>query len=244
MNSIKDGDYFTYSWKPGFGPSTDSYWCRDRRCVARADQHGDIVLIDTYNYWPFKDREYDTDIFTYEGLAREYSKYVTEDKFDIEFICNLNDYEFIEEWEKDDYDNVVYVGYQCTKKWAKPKGAEVSNSALIKKHKDQLASAVYDKNAAESRIQWINDELNKLETAMNEYDEDVVGVVQRRPENTIGMLFEGVILATAIINEKVKHGTKLYSEDYVRDLKLQILSLEEQIDDMWMEERVRGEWDE
>lgn len=67
---------------------------------------------------------------------------------------------------------------------------------------------------------------------MNEYDEDVVGVVQRRPENTIGMLFEGVILVPAIINEKVRHGTKLYSEDYVRDLKLQILSLEDRIEDM------------
>ena len=80
---------------------------------------------------------------------------------------------------------------------------------------------------------------------MNEYDEDVVGVVQARLfDGNRGGYFEGVILAPAIINEKVKHGTKLYSEDYVRDLKLQILSLEEQIDDMWMEERVRGEWDE
>ncbi len=39
-------------------------------------------------------------------------------------------------------------------------------------------------------------------------------------------------------------GHKLYSEDYVRDLKSKITILEEQIDDMWMEERVRGEWDE
>lgn len=82
-----------------------------------------------------------------------------------------------------------------------------------------------------------------METAMNEVDEDVVGVVQGKKIGSASFL-EGVILAPAIINEKVRHGTKLYSEDYVRDLKLQILSLEEQIDDMWMEERVRGEWDE
>jgi hypothetical protein len=76
---------------------------------------------------------------------------------------------------------------------------------------------------------------------MNEYDEDVVGVVQRKPENIVGLLLQRAFLTTAIINEKVQHGTKLYSEDYVRDLKLQILSLEEQIEDAWMESRVRGE---
>jgi hypothetical protein len=78
-----------------------------------------------------------------------------------------------------------------------------------------------------------------------EYDEDVVGIVQERLlDGSHGCYFEGVILAPAIIKDKVKHGTKLYSEDYVRDLKLQILSLEQQIDEMWMEERVRGERDE
>ncbi len=79
----------------------------------------------------------------------------------------------------------------------------------------------------------------------SEYDEHVVGVVQERSlDGNRGSYFKGVILAPAIINEKVKHGTKLYSEDYVRDLKSKITILEEQIDDMWMEERVRGEWDE
>jgi hypothetical protein len=77
------------------------------------------------------------------------------------------------------------------------------------------------------------------EVEMNEYDEDVVGVVQERfLDGNRGSYLESIILATAIINEKVRHGTKLYSEDYVRDLKSQILSLERRIDDMWMEERV------
>lgn len=78
-----------------------------------------------------------------------------------------------------------------------------------------------------------------------EYDEDVVGVVQERffGEDR-GSYFEGVILAPAIINEKVRHGTKLYSEDYVLALKSIIEDLEQRIDEMWMEDRVRGEWDE
>jgi len=78
---------------------------------------------------------------------------------------------------------------------------------------------------------------------MNEYDEYVVGIVQEVVSDSFWGL-RGIILAPAIIKDKVRHGTKLYSEDYVRDLKLQILSLEQQIDEMWMEERVRGEWDE
>jgi len=80
---------------------------------------------------------------------------------------------------------------------------------------------------------------------MNEYDEDVVGIVQERfLDGDRGSYFEGVILAPTIIKEKVRHGTKLYSEEYVRYLKLQILSLEQQIDEMYMEERVRGENDD
>lgn len=68
---------------------------------------------------------------------------------------------------------------------------------------------------------------------MNEYDEDVVGVVQERFfGGTRGSYFEGTILVPAILKDKVHHGTKLYSEDYVRDLKLQILSLEQRIEDM------------
>lgn len=158
MKDIKDGDYFQYSWKSGLGPSTDPYWCRDRRCVARTDNHGDIVLIDTYNYWPFNDKgKEDTDIFTHDGLAREYSKYIDVERFDLEFICNLNDYEFVHEYAKDDYEGVVFVGYQCTKKWAKIKGSEVSQTAILRKlikERDELTSDLEYKN-------WRITELNK-----------------------------------------------------------------------------------
>lgn len=162
MIDIKDGDYFSYSWKAALGPSSDSYWCRDRRCVARTDRHGDIVLIDTFNYWPFKDRQEDTNIFTYEGLSREYSKYVDLERFDVEFICNLNDYEFVHEYAKDDYEGVVFVGYQCTKKWAKPKGSEISNSALRQKYLKQYQEALYDKKNAEDRIADLDGKLSRL----------------------------------------------------------------------------------
>lgn len=159
---IKDGDYFSYSWKAKLGPSSDPYWCRDCRCVARTDNYGDIVLIDTYNYWPFKDGKEDTDIFTHEGLSREYSKYIDVGRFDLEFICNLNDYEFVHEYAKDDYEGVVFVGYQCTKKWAKPKGSEVSNSMVLKRliaERDSLTDEIQYK---QSRIERLNEQIGEM----------------------------------------------------------------------------------
>lgn len=162
MIEIKDGDYFQYSWKPNLGPSSDPYWCRDRHAVARTDNHGDIVLIDTYNYWPFKDGKEDTNIFTHEGLAREYAKYIDVGMFDLEFICNLNEYEFVHEYAKDDYEGVVFVGYQCTKKWAKPKGSDVSNEAVLKKliveRDERVATAQYN----QSRIDQLNKEIEDM----------------------------------------------------------------------------------
>lgn len=161
--NIKDGDYFQYSWKPTLGPSSDPYWCRDRRCVARTDNHGDIVLIDTYNYWPFNDKgKEDTNIFTHEGLAREYSKYIDVERFELEFICNLNDYEFVHEYAKDDYEGVVFVGYQCTKKWAKPKGSGVSKTAVLKKLEAQLQRAHEDLRSSEWTITRINEQIEGL----------------------------------------------------------------------------------
>lgn len=160
---IKDGDYFQYSWKTNLGPSSDPYWCRDRRCVARTDKHGDIVLIDTYNYWPFNDKgKEDTNIFTHEGLSREYSKYIDVERFDLEFICNLNDYEFVHEYAKDDYEGVVFVGYQCTKKWAKPKGSEISKAAVLKKLEAQLQRAHEDLRSAEWTVTRINEQIEEL----------------------------------------------------------------------------------
>ena len=161
--NIKDGDYFSYSWKPNLGPSSDPYWCRDRRCVARTDKHGDTVLIDTYNYWPFNDKgKEDTNIFTHEGLAREYSKYIDVERFELEFICNLNDYEFVHEYAKDDYEGVVFVGYQCTKKWAKPKGSGVSKVAVLKKLEAQLQRAHEDLRSAEWTITRINEQIEEI----------------------------------------------------------------------------------
>lgn len=163
MTQIKDGDYFQYTWKPNLGPASDPYWCRDRKCVARTDKHGDIVLIDTYNYWPFNNKgKEDTNIFTHEGLAREYSKYIDVERFDLEFICNLNDYEFLNEYAKDDYEGVVFVGYQCTKKWAKPKGNSVSKAAVLKKLESQLQRAHEDLRSAEWNITRINEQIEEM----------------------------------------------------------------------------------
>lgn len=163
--NIKDGDFFNYSWKSGLGPSSDPYWCRDRKCVARTDSTGDIVLIDTYNYWPFNvGGSLATDIFTYEGLAQDYSKYIDVERFDLEFICNLNDYEFVHDYAKDDYEGVVFVGYQCTKKWAVPKGSEVSNKALLVKYVKEYNDLLSQKEYIESRLLSLSDKIDELES--------------------------------------------------------------------------------
>jgi len=160
--SIRDGDYFTYTWKAGLGPSTDPYWFRDGRCVARADKFGDIVLVDTFNYWPFKNKEYETEVFTYTGLARDYSNYVNTESFDLKFICNLNDYEFVHEYAKDDYEGVVNVSYQCTKQWAKPKGSEISKAAVLKKLLKQRGDAQDEKNYLERKIERLDKQIEEL----------------------------------------------------------------------------------
>jgi len=164
MIDIKDGDYFQYSYKVGLGPSSDPYWCRDRRCVARFDEFGDIVLVDTFDYWPFKDKEYDKEIFTYQGLTKNnYIKYINTHSFDLEFICNLNDYEYVNSYEKDDYENVIYVGYQCEKLWAMPKGQGKSKTAILKKLEVQLEKAYSDQRSAQLNIEWITKQIEDLQ---------------------------------------------------------------------------------
>jgi hypothetical protein len=160
---IKDGYYFSYSWKSGKGPSTDPYWCMDRRCVARQTADGEIVLIDTHNYWPYDNGKKVEEIFTFKGLDREYSNYINQESFDLEYICNLNEYKFVPEYDKDDYDETIYVGYQCTKQWAIPKEAKKSRSAILKKLQAKLDEAEYDRESAERRIAFYKSEIKELE---------------------------------------------------------------------------------
>lgn len=160
---IKDGDFFNYSWKNENRPSHDPYWCRDGRCVAR-ERNGKIILIDTFNYWPFKvGGKLEESIFTLEGLDQEYSKYIDTERFNLNFICNLNNYEFVKEWEKDDYENVVFVGYQCTRLWAKPRGSVKSKAAILAKLMDQLHLARQEERSVKYRIQRIEEEIMGLD---------------------------------------------------------------------------------
>lgn len=159
---IKDGDYFSYWWKEGRGPSTDPYWCRDRRCVARTNSEGVVELIDTYNYWEYDNPE--EILFHRKGLVREYSRYVDEDKFDIEFICNLNDVKLIKEWEKEDYDKIYNLSYQVgyKKLFAIDKDAKPSKAAILKKLKRKLEEAEYKVNSGNWDISSITKEIEEL----------------------------------------------------------------------------------
>lgn len=159
---IKDGDYFSYSWKIGRGPSTDPYWCRDRRCVAKELECG-IVMFDTYNYC-YDYCSYDEgseEIFSLEALDRDYTKIVDTEAFDLEFICNLNDYEIIK-YDYEDYEGVLSCGYQCTKRYMKPKGSEKSNNMILEKLKRQLGEAEYQKKSAQWDIERITQQMEDL----------------------------------------------------------------------------------
>lgn len=160
---IKEGDYFSYCWnEKEFSAWSDPYWCRDRRCVATLNKEGKIELIDTFNYWPYDGGELEKEIFTRKGLAREYSRYVDPSKVELTFICNLSNYEFVSEYNKDDYDDVVYVGYQLTKRWAILKGSEKSKSAILSKLHDRLADYESKKQSAEWGIERTLREIEEL----------------------------------------------------------------------------------
>lgn len=159
---IHDGDYFYYSWKTGKQPATDPYWCRDRKCVARINPEGEIELVDTYNYWKYNDAE--GTLFSYDGLVREYSRFVTEEKFDLEFICNVDDVEVIDAWEKEDYDKVYNLSYQVgyNKLFAIDKGMAKSQSAILKKLQGKLEEAEYQKKSAEWDIERIQRAIQEM----------------------------------------------------------------------------------
>lgn len=157
MTDIKDGDIFNWQYKNHLeycekhrGSGT-AYWCLDQQCFA-TERSGLIYLIDTY--WTNYGAEY---------LGSETS-YVDPDKVDLEFICNLNDIEFIENWEVEDYDTVYNLSRQkhCYKKYAIDKGAQPSKAAILKKLEGQLQRAHEDLRSAEWTITRINKQIEEL----------------------------------------------------------------------------------
>ena len=56
----------------------------------------------------------------------------------------------------------MFVGYQCTKKWAKPRGSDVSKAAVLEKlikERDELVGDVEYKNW---RIEQLNVQIGEM----------------------------------------------------------------------------------
>ena len=153
--SIKVGDVFFWSYKDSveFSPYTDRYWCKDRIAVAVDDGSELPDLVDIYWGGVFK---------TYVGS----NDFLLDlEKVDIKFICNIKDIRVIQEYEVRDYDNVYNLSNQkgCCRMFAVDKHAKVSNSAILKKYKEDLAEFEYKKSYAESQIQQLTSKIKEIE---------------------------------------------------------------------------------
>lgn len=155
---IRDGDIFNWQYKnhaeycEKLRGSGTAYWCMDQQCYATI-RDGVTYLVDTY--WSDYGSEY---------LGSEV-RILELDKVDLEFVCNLNEIEWISEYYIQDYDKVYNLSRQknCYKKYAIDKGVQVSNGALKKKYLTEYNQLLSEKNYAENRIAWLDGELIRLE---------------------------------------------------------------------------------
>ena len=139
---MKEGDVYKWYYKNDAeyrrnNPST-AYWCMDNRCIVRNGE-----LVDTY--WDGVDL----------NRLSSNSSYLNPDIVELEFICNLNDVEFIKGYQIEDYDKVYNLSHQkgCYKVFAIDKGAQISNKALRIKYQKLLEHAEYQKRSAEWDIE-------------------------------------------------------------------------------------------
>lgn len=149
--SLREGDVYEWYYKDDVeyrkkSPST-AYWCMDNQAVVVNGE-----LVDTY----------------WRGVNKEFvgqdDKVLNPELVDLTFVCNINDVEFIKEYEKDDYDVVYDLSHQkrCYKVFAIDKGAQVSNKALLVKWQYKLEQALSEKRMAEYSIENAQEEISKL----------------------------------------------------------------------------------
>ncbi len=142
MTDLKEGDVYKWYYKNDAeyrrNNSSTAYWCMDNKCIVRSGE-----LVDTY--WDGVD------------LTRlsSNSNFLDTDKVDLEFICNVNDVEFIQKWQIEDYDVVYNLSHQkgCYPCYAIDKGAQISKKALRTKYSKLLEQAEYQKRSAEWDIE-------------------------------------------------------------------------------------------
>ena len=141
--SLREGDVYKWYYKNDAEYRAKcvggtAYWCMDNLCVVK-----DGKLVDTY--WDG----------VHLNKFSSGSAILDPEKVDLEFVCNLNDVEFIKEYQIEDYDKVYNLSYQkgCYKVFAIDKGSQVSNKALRVKYSKLLEQAEYQKRSAEWDIE-------------------------------------------------------------------------------------------
>lgn len=154
---IKDGDILHWQYKDhdtyleSKRGSGTAYWCMDQQCFA-TKRSGVIYLIDTY--W----QDYDGKFIGNDAHV------VSPEHADLTFVCNLNEIEFIQEYEAQDYEKYYNLSRQkgCYKKFAIDKGTQPSNSAILTKLQTQLVAAESAKSSAEWNVLNIKRQIEEL----------------------------------------------------------------------------------
>lgn len=156
MTNIKDGDVFRWYYKDDSAyrskcPNGTAYWCMDNQCFATI-RDGVTYLIDTY--WAHYGCEY---------IGNEV-KIVDIERVDLEFICNLNEIEWVSEYYIQDYDKVYNLSRQSRsyKHYAVDKGAQPSKAAILKKITAERDQLVRDVDHNQWRIKMLNEQIGEM----------------------------------------------------------------------------------
>lgn len=126
----------------------DAYWCFDGQLIVKSDNHGNLLLVDTY-YW---------------GENKSFTLEEALECGTLEFVCNLDEVEPIHEYEICDYEDKDIFNlsrqHYCYKQFYKRKGATKS----IEKIKQNINNKISD---LEEQVRFNEDEIktlvNKLE---------------------------------------------------------------------------------
>lgn len=113
---------------------------------------GGIGLVDTY----------------WSGLSGQYlsshARILDEEKIDLEFVCNLDDVEFIHKSDIDEYDKVYNLSHQnrCYPHFAVDKGVSKSKKAILAKKERELADVKSEVEYLQRKVIWLTEEIKEL----------------------------------------------------------------------------------
>lgn len=134
--------------------SGTAYWCLDRQLVI--DENGDFR--DTYKA-SISDWEIREDCFQSCTLLNK------DDIEIVDYVCNLNDVEFVDKWYKDQYDVVYDLSHHhyYKKLYAINKGAKVSNKKMLENKKKELEDKLSKVKHLMHTIEVLMENIEELE---------------------------------------------------------------------------------